>query len=112
MVDASSQVNPSHSPEEVWSHVVDRARSELSDTSMSMWFAGLRPVGEHDGAFEVVAPSGYVRDWLVRHHLRLIRDAVAEATGRQEIRVIVSTDEVAEPVAGAATSAATGTATV
>ncbi|MEX2275545.1 MAG: chromosomal replication initiator protein DnaA [Actinomycetota bacterium] len=88
MVDASSQVNP----EDIWTHVVDRARAELTETSVSMWFTGVRPVGVHDGVFEVAAPSGYVRDWLARHYFDLIRSAIRDASG-QELRVHLSADE-------------------
>ncbi|MEX2102071.1 MAG: chromosomal replication initiator protein DnaA [Actinomycetota bacterium] len=111
MVDASSQVNSGSDPEAIWTHVVDRARSELTETSISMWFTGVRAVGLHDGVFEVAAPSTYVRDWLARHHLRLIEGAIVEATGQEQIRVVLTADEEAEQaVAAAAPPSTDGTA--
>ncbi len=67
--------------ERTWSHVVDRARTELTESSFSMWFAGVRPVSFHEGVLEVVAPSDYVRDWLAKHYVELIQSAATEAAG-------------------------------
>jgi chromosomal replication initiator protein len=67
--------------ERTWSHVVERARDELSESSYSMWFAGVRPISLHDGVLEVVAPSDYVRDWLTKNYLELIQSAATDAAG-------------------------------
>ena len=67
--------------ERTWSHVVERARRELSESSFSMWFHDVRATSLHDGVLEVVAPSDYVRDWLAKHYVELIQDAAAEAVG-------------------------------
>jgi chromosomal replication initiator protein len=64
-----------------WAHVVERAHEELSESSFSMWFGGVRATSLHDGVLEVVAPSDYVRDWLAKHYVGLIQDAAAEAVG-------------------------------
>ena len=67
--------------ERTWAHVVERAQEELSESSFSMWFGGVRATSLHDGVLEVVAPSEYVRDWLAKHYVPLIEDAAAEAVG-------------------------------
>jgi chromosomal replication initiator protein len=64
-----------------WSHVVDRARHELPESSFSMWFQGVRATSLRDGVLEVLAPSEYVRDRLAKHYLDLIQAAAAEAVG-------------------------------
>jgi chromosomal replication initiator protein len=64
-----------------WSHVVDRARHELPESSFSMWFQGVRATSLRDGVLEVLAPSEYVRDRLAKHYLDLIQSAAAEAVG-------------------------------
>jgi chromosomal replication initiator protein len=74
-----------------WSHVVDKARSELSESSFSMWFAGVRARDLHDDVLEVTAPSEYVRDWLSRHYLDLMQRGAAEAAGG-DIHVHLGTD--------------------
>ncbi|HXF74098.1 MAG TPA: DnaA N-terminal domain-containing protein, partial [Actinomycetota bacterium] len=77
--------------ERTWSHVVERARSELPESSYAMWFSGVRATSLRDGVLEVLAPSTYVRDWLARHYLGLITAAAAEALGR-EVRVRLDAD--------------------
>ena len=67
--------------ERTWAHVVERAQGELTESSFSMWFGGVRATSLHDGVLEVVAPSEYVRDWLAKHYVGLIQDAAAEAVG-------------------------------
>src|SRR5262245_37800453 len=67
--------------ERTWAHVVERAQEELSESSFSMWFGGVRPRSLHDGILEVVAPSDYVRDRLAKHYVDLIQDAATEAVG-------------------------------
>ncbi len=67
--------------ERTWSHVIDRARRELPESSFSMWFSGVRATRLSDGVLEVLAPSDYVRDWLAKHYLDLIQRAAAEASG-------------------------------
>jgi chromosomal replication initiator protein len=64
-----------------WAHVVERARTELPESSFSMWFAGVHATSLHDGVLEVRAPSDYVRDRLVKHYLDLIERAAGEAAG-------------------------------
>jgi chromosomal replication initiator protein len=67
--------------ERTWAHVVERAQEELSESSFSMWFGGVRPRSLHDGILEIVAPSDYVRERLAKHYAGLIQDAAAEAVG-------------------------------
>ena len=67
--------------ERTWAHVVERAQQELSESSFSMWFGGVRPRSLHDGILEVVAPSDYVRERLAKHYIGLIQDAATEAVG-------------------------------
>ncbi len=64
-----------------WTHVVERARRELSESSFSMWFQEVRATTLHDGVLEVLAPSEYVKDWLAKHYLGLIQSAATEAAG-------------------------------
>src|SRR3990172_4283022 len=67
--------------ERTWTHVVERARRELSESSFSMWFQDVRATSLHDGVLEIVAPSDYVRDWLAKHYVEMIQAAAAEAAG-------------------------------
>jgi chromosomal replication initiator protein len=83
--------------ERTWAQVVDRARTELPESSFSMWFSGVRAVSLHDGVLEVRTPSDYVRDRLTKHYLDLIERAAAEAAGGP-VRVRLAADvEAARP---------------
>jgi chromosomal replication initiator protein len=64
-----------------WTHVVDRAREELPESSFSMWFQGVRAASLDDDVLRVEAPSDYVKDWLTKHYADLIRGAAAEVAG-------------------------------
>jgi chromosomal replication initiator protein len=86
MVDAENRTL-----DETWSHVVDLARAELSESSFSMWFAGVRATDLHDDVLEVTAPSEYVRDWLSRHYLDLMQRGAADAAGTN-VRVHLAAD--------------------
>jgi chromosomal replication initiator protein len=82
-----------------WSHVVERARSELAESSFSMWFADVHATSQHDGVLEVLAPSEYVKDWLTKHYLGMIQAAAAEAAGlpiRVELGAAQPEDVVAQ----------------
>src|SRR4051812_42785127 len=75
--------------QEVWSRVVERAREELPSSSFNMWFARVRATRLHQGVLLLEVPTDYVRDWLFRNYLSLIRDEAQEAAGlaiRIEIR--------------------------
>jgi chromosomal replication initiator protein len=67
--------------ERTWAHVIERAQAELTESSFSLWFQGVRATSLHDGVLEVVAPSEYVREWLARNYLELIQQAATEALG-------------------------------
>ncbi|MGZ8603584.1 MAG: chromosomal replication initiator protein DnaA [Actinomycetota bacterium] len=64
-----------------WTHVVERARRELPESSFAMWFQDVHATSLHDGVLEVLAPSDYVKDWLGKHYLELIQAAATEAAG-------------------------------
>jgi chromosomal replication initiator protein len=66
---------------EVWSGVLARARSELPDTTIVMWFSDVQPVDLVDEVLTLSVPSPLVRERLQHHHLALIEDAAAQAVG-------------------------------
>ena len=37
--------SPEHEARDAWAHVLDRAREELPETTVVMWFADVRPIG-------------------------------------------------------------------
>jgi chromosomal replication initiator protein len=67
---------------EVWSRVMARARAELADTTIVMWFSDVAPVDLADEVLTLSVPSPLVRERLQHHHLALIEDAAARTLGR------------------------------
>ena len=65
----------------VWARVLERARTELPESSFGMWFSEARPRRLEEGVLEVMTPSDYVRDWLARHYMDLILGAAQQAVG-------------------------------
>jgi chromosomal replication initiator protein len=67
---------------EAWSAVLTRARAQLPDTTIVMWFSDVDPVSLADEVLTLSVPSGLVRERLQHNHLSLIEDAAAETLGR------------------------------
>jgi chromosomal replication initiator protein len=70
-----------HDAQRAWSHVVERARTQLPESTVAMWFAEIRPAALEGDVLELYAPSEYVRDRLARSHLEMIRNAASEVAG-------------------------------
>jgi chromosomal replication initiator protein len=82
-----------HEAQHAWSHVVERARARLPESTISMWFAEVRPAALDGDVLELFAPSEYVRDRLARNHLELISDAASEVAGHPvTVRLEVDAD--------------------
>ena len=79
--------------ETAWSHVSDRLRASLPEATFSMWFSDVRATDLREGILEISAPGTYVRDWLTRNYLDLIRGAATEVVGRP-MEVVVEIAEI------------------
>ena len=66
---------------EAWSGVLTRARAELQDTTIVMWFADVAPVALDEEVLTLSVPSPLVRERLQHNHLSLIEDAAAVVCG-------------------------------
>jgi chromosomal replication initiator protein len=77
---------------ETWAHVLDRARIELPETTIAMWFADVDPVSLTDGVLALHVPSDLVRERLQHNHLDLIHAAAMQAAGT-EIEIRLDVDE-------------------
>jgi chromosomal replication initiator protein len=84
--------SPEHEARDAWAHVLERAREELPETTVVMWFADVRPIGLGDDSIALAVPSLLVRERLQHHHLALIERASEEAVGRP-VKVELSVDE-------------------
>ncbi len=76
--------------QDTWAHVLERARAELPETTVVMWFADVDPISLQDGVLALHVPSDMVRERLQHNHLDLIRSAALQAVGTDvEIRLDV-----------------------
>jgi chromosomal replication initiator protein len=84
--------SPEHEARDAWAHVLDRAREELPETTVVMWFADVRPVSLAEDSITLAVPSPLVRERLQHNHLPLIERATHEAAGRP-LKIELSIDE-------------------
>jgi chromosomal replication initiator protein len=77
---------------DAWAHVLERARAELPETTVVMWFADVDPVSLQDGVLALHVPSDMVRERLQHNHLDLIRSAATHAVGA-DVKIRLDVDE-------------------
>jgi len=87
---------PEHDARRVWTFVLERARDELPETTVVMWFADVAPVDLSDESLQLAVPSQLVRERLQHHHLALIEDAAASVAG-YPVKIDLVVDERLRP---------------
>jgi len=105
---ARPPVEPADEPtaDRLWDDVSRRLRDTLNETTFETWFSDAAGRTLDDGAFVVVVPNDFTREWIENHFLGLLRAATKDALGR-EVRVALTVAEVpAEPVEQVAAAAA------
>jgi chromosomal replication initiator protein len=103
---------PDDTASHAWAQVLTRAREDLPETTIVMWFIDVQPVSLDAEVLTLAVPSALVRERLQHHHLSLIEDAVASSVGRP-LKIDMVVDEamrpaVADPVDEPAGFAAVG----
>ncbi len=74
--------SPEHEARDAWAYVLDRAREDLPETTVVMWFSKVRPLRLDDDTISLAVPSPLVRERLQHSHLPLIEQAAHDAVGR------------------------------
>ena len=77
---------PDQEARRTWSAVLDRARTELPETTFLMWFTDVRPIGLHEEVLSLAVPSQFVRERLQHNHLGLIEQAARKLRSPGEDR--------------------------
>ena len=77
---------------DAWAHILDRAREDLPETTLVMWFSDVRPVALSDAALSLSVPSQLVRERLQHNHLQLMEEAAADVAGRP-VKIEIGVDE-------------------
>lgn len=82
----------SSDPAALLKNVVEQVELRIDRAHLETWFRGLRVTRTGDGAVEFVAPSTFVRQWLSRHYLARLREAViASLPGDEPSTVRITT---------------------
>ncbi len=68
--------------------------NQVNEATWKTWFDGIRPSWADDDQVVLSVPSSLVKERLESRYLTLVRDVLADATGRQlAIRLVVDTDD-------------------
>lgn len=101
---------PVENAERLWLLCAEALRNQVNEATWKTWFDGIRPSWADDEQVVLSVPSSLVKERLESRYLTLVRDVLADATGRQlAIRFVVDTDATHEqPSLAPATPPATG----
>ncbi len=80
------------SADTTWADVLTRARAELPETTLVMWFSDVRPASLLGDVLTLAVPSQFVKERLQHQHLGLIEEAAAVSAGRP-LKVELEIDE-------------------
>ncbi|MDD4893849.1 MAG: chromosomal replication initiator protein DnaA [Candidatus Omnitrophica bacterium] len=82
--------------QEAWDKAKGYLRESLGTTTFETWILPLKAKQQGDHALTLGAPDNFFRDWIEKHYLSAIQDAVAKFT-KQELRVNLETSSQAKP---------------
>jgi chromosomal replication initiator protein len=86
-------VSPSeHDAHDAWARILGRARTDLPETTIVMWFSDVRPTGLDGGVLTLAVPSQLVKERLQHNHLSLI-ETTAPPPGNPPVKVEIVVDE-------------------
>jgi chromosomal replication initiator protein len=84
----------------IWREARRRIRGELPDKDYETWIEPLRAASWDSGELTLETPSGFFRDWLRRHFLTALEDAVRSASGEDATVVLVVNRAIDVPARG------------
>ena len=103
--------DPPMSAAAAWAAVRERVRAEVPDGIFSMWIADVVEGTLSGSTLELLAPSDFVRGWLVGHHLDLLTAATRSVLGPEAaVRVVADPGLDADGPAAAASAAISASA--
>ncbi|HZP42263.1 MAG TPA: chromosomal replication initiator protein DnaA [Candidatus Binatia bacterium] len=73
----------------IWFEARRRLRGTLTEKDHETWIEPLRPAQWRPGELTLEAPSAFFRDWLRRHFLGPLEEAVSNASGRPSTVTVV-----------------------
>jgi len=81
--------------QEAWDRSKVYLQDKLGKATFETWILPLKPKEANDAAFVLLAPDNFFRDWVEKHYMPAIREAITWST-KEEIRIILETSEQAK----------------
>jgi chromosomal replication initiator protein len=89
------------SASDLWTEVSARLREALNDSTYSTWFAEARPGEAGGGAFVVLVPNEFTRNWIEAHFRGLLEAAVRDTLGESRpVQLVVHEPAAPAPLPG------------
>lgn len=74
-------MNNSNNAVEVWEKAKDLIKSKVNPQTFETWFKPTRGIAIASGSLTIEVPNSFFKDWLLDHHLELIKETLREISG-------------------------------
>lgn len=74
-------MNNSNNAVEVWEKTKDLIKSKVNPQTFETWFKPTRGIAIVSGSLTIEVPNSFFKDWLLDHHLELIKETLREISG-------------------------------
>ncbi len=78
----SSAENTANSPQDVWQKSLEIIRENINPRSFQTWFAPLKAIHLDDTGLILGVPNKFFCEWLDNHYLKILHNALAQASGQ------------------------------
>jgi len=84
--DTTPEIQTTENPAaECWKHSLQIVRGRVNSQSFKTWFEPIVPVKLEGKDFYLQVPSQFFSEWLEEHYFSLIKEALAQVTGRDVV---------------------------
>ncbi|KPK42664.1 MAG: chromosomal replication initiation protein [Omnitrophica WOR_2 bacterium SM23_29] len=66
---------------EVWEKAKDLIKLKVNPQTFEMWFKPTKGIAVSEDSLTIEVPNSFFKDWLIDHHLELIKDVLKETCG-------------------------------
>ncbi|KPK41384.1 MAG: chromosomal replication initiation protein [Omnitrophica WOR_2 bacterium SM23_29] len=74
-------MNNSNNAVEVWEKAKDLIKSKVNPQTFETWFKPTKGVSIESDSLTIEVPNSFFKDWLLDHHMELIRETLKEIAG-------------------------------
>ncbi len=69
--------------EKIWTKTTKQIRTLLNTETYNLWFSSVQPVSLNQSSITLEVPNEFSEVWLKDNYLKLLQDALAQASGRK-----------------------------